>query len=42
MLIKRKSIEKEESSRPASASASAAAKPARKPKYAPVTLSEFD
>lgn len=39
MLIKRKSIEKEESSRPAS---TAAAKPARKPKYAPVTLSEFD
>jgi len=39
MLIKRKSIEKEESSRPATA---AAAKPARKPKYAPVTLSEFD
>jgi spermidine synthase len=39
MLIKRKSIEKEESSRPASA---ATAKPARKPKYAPVTLSEFD
>jgi spermidine synthase len=37
MLIKRKSIEKEESSRPASAP-----KPARKPKYAPVTLSEFD
>jgi len=31
MLIKRKSIEKEESSRPA-----------RKPKYAPVTLSELD
>ncbi|MRW92204.1 spermidine synthase [Duganella sp. FT80W] len=39
MLIKRKSIEKEESSRPASAKAPA--KP-RKPKYAPVTLSEFD
>ncbi|MYM83089.1 spermidine synthase [Duganella sp. FT50W] len=39
MLIKRKSIEKEESSRPAS---TPAAKPARKPKYAPVTLSEFD
>ncbi|MFS2004395.1 spermidine synthase [Duganella sp. CT11-25] len=35
MLIKRKSIEKEESSRPASA-------PPRKPKYAPVTLSEQD
>ena len=38
MLIKRKSIEKEESlrgSRPA-----AAARPARKPKFAPVTLSE--
>ncbi len=43
MLIKRKSIEKEESSRPAAAKAKAAAiKPARKPKYAPVTLSEFD
>ncbi|WP_373988604.1 spermidine synthase [Duganella sp. BuS-21] len=41
MLIKRKSIEKEESSRPASASASAPAK-IRKPKYAPVTLSEQD
>ena len=40
MLIKRKSIEKEESSRPAAAKT--AAKPARKPKYAPVTLSEFD
>ncbi|NYE61472.1 spermidine synthase [Duganella sp. 1224] len=40
MLIKRKSIEKEESSRPAAAKA--ADKPARKPKYAPVTLSEFD
>lgn len=39
MLIKRKSIEKEESSRPAAA---AAAKPTRKPRYAPVTLSEFD
>jgi spermidine synthase len=39
MLIKRKSIEKEESSRPASA---AAPKAARKPKYAPVTLSEQD
>jgi spermidine synthase len=37
MLIKRKSIEKEESSRPA-------ARPAapRKPKFAPVTLSELD
>jgi len=41
MLIKRKSIEKEESSRPASKSAPAPAK-ARKPKYAPVTLSEQD
>ncbi len=40
MLIKRKSIEKEESSRPASAAAAPAK--ARKPKYAPVTLSEFD
>jgi spermidine synthase len=39
MLIKRKSIEKEESSRPASA---AAPKPARKARYAPVTLSELD
>lgn len=39
MLIKRKSIEKVESSRPAASSA----KPApRKPKYAPVTLSEQD
>src|SRR5690606_38462532 len=37
MLIKRKSIEKEESSRRAHASA----RPTRKPKYAPVTLSEF-
>ena len=37
MLIKRKSIEKEESSRPA------ASRPAaRKPKFAPVTLSELD
>ncbi|HEY5800368.1 MAG TPA: spermidine synthase [Burkholderiaceae bacterium] len=36
MLIKRKSIEKEESSRPASAAVN------RKPKYAPVTLSEQD
>jgi spermidine synthase len=35
MLIKRKSIEQAESSRPAH-------KPARKPKYAPVTLSEQD
>jgi len=43
MLIKRKSIEKVESSRPASskAPAKAAAKP-RKPKFAPVTLSEQD
>lgn len=41
MLIKRKSIEKVESSRPASAPAPAPAK-TRKPKYAPVTLSEFD
>ncbi|MYM68612.1 spermidine synthase [Pseudoduganella sp. FT55W] len=40
MLIKRKSIEKVESSRPAS-SAPAPAK-VRKPKYAPVTLSELD
>jgi spermidine synthase len=40
MLIKRKSIEKEESSRPASNKA--APKPARKPKFAPVTLSELD
>lgn len=40
MLIKRKSIEKQESSRPAASAA--AAKPARKPRYAPVTLSEFD
>ncbi|MYN09406.1 spermidine synthase [Pseudoduganella aquatica] len=41
MLIKRKSIEKEESSRPAS-KAGKAAPAARKPKYAPVTLSEQD
>lgn len=40
MLIKRKSIEKEESSRPGKAAP--AAKPARKPKFAPVTLSELD
>ncbi|MYM30499.1 spermidine synthase [Duganella sp. CY15W] len=39
MLIKRKSIEKVESSRPASAPAPAKV---RKPKYAPVTLSELD
>ncbi|MCE3263708.1 MAG: spermidine synthase [Pseudoduganella sp.] len=40
MLIKRKSIEKEESLRPAS---KPAVKPAtRKPKFAPVTLSELD
>jgi spermidine synthase len=39
MLIKRKSIEKVESSRPASTPAPAKV---RKPKYAPVTLSEFD
>ncbi|MRX07190.1 spermidine synthase [Pseudoduganella sp. FT25W] len=39
MLIKRKSIEKEESSRPASTPAPAAR---RKIKYAPVTLSEQD
>ena len=44
MLIKRKSIEKEESSRPARPAAkSAARKPAPyKPKFAPVTLSEQD
>lgn len=50
MLIKRKSIEKEESSRPAGTPAprtaarkSAAEKPARyKPRFAPVTLSEQD
>jgi len=40
MLIKRKSIEKEESLRPAPSVASA--RPSRKPKYAPVTLSEED
>src|SRR3569833_3363386 len=48
MLIKRKSIEKEESSRAprrqpksvADAGASRSHKPARKPKFAPVTLSE--
>lgn len=38
MLIKRKSIEKEESSRPATRPAAAP----RKPKFAPVTLSEQD
>jgi len=44
MLIKRKSIEKEESSRPPSRKAepAAAPKPARKPRFAPVTLSELD
>jgi spermidine synthase len=43
MLIKRKSIEKEESSRPAGSRPAAprAAAP-RKPKFAPVTLSELD
>lgn len=41
MLIKRKSIEKEESSRPASRAEKATPAP-RKPKYAPVTLSEQD
>ena len=40
MLIKRKSIEKEESQRKAGAAASP--RPARKPRYAPVTLSEED
>ena len=40
MLIKRKSIEKEESLRTPRSGASA--KPSRKPKFAPVTLSEFD
>ena len=40
MLIKRKSIEKEESSRPASKAPAKAAP--RKPRYAPVTLSEQD
>jgi spermidine synthase len=49
MLIKRKSIEKEESSRPAKPTARATArklapeKPARyKPRFAPITLSEHD
>lgn len=43
MLIKRKSIEKEESQRPSHRSAALPpAKPARKPKFAPVTLSEQD
>lgn len=54
MLIKRKSIEKEESSRPPKKAVKAARKPAReatreappkparKPKFAPVTLSEMD
>jgi spermidine synthase len=41
MLIKRKSIEKEESSRSARRE-SASTKPSRKPKFAPVTLSEQD
>src|SRR3954470_21244694 len=41
MLIKRKSIEKEESQR-GSRRATAAPRPARKPKFAPVTLSEQD
>jgi spermidine synthase len=41
MLIKRKSIEKEESQRPSRRSA-ATPKPPRKPKFAPVTLSELD
>ncbi len=39
MLIKRKSIEKDESSRPAHASKPRSSRP---PKYAPVTLSEMD
>ncbi|QGZ39357.1 spermidine synthase [Pseudoduganella flava] len=42
MLIKRKSIEKEESSRPASKSAAAKKSAPYKPKFAPVTLSEQD
>jgi spermidine synthase len=44
MLIKRKSIEKEESSRPANSKPGKTAAPRtpRKPKYAPVTLSEQD
>jgi spermidine synthase len=43
MLIKRKSIEKEESLRPPKRSPAAATpKPPRKPRYAPVTLSEQD
>jgi spermidine synthase len=47
MLIKRKSIEQQESSRPARTPApkavlKAASKPPRKPKFAPVTLSEHD
>ncbi len=41
MLIKRKSIEKEESSRGARRE-TASPRPARKPKFAPVTLSEQD
>jgi spermidine synthase len=41
MLIKRKSIEKEESQRP-SRRLAAPPKPPRKPKFAPVTLSELD
>lgn len=42
MLIKRKSIEKEESQRPPRPRADATAKAPRKVKYAPVTLSEQD
>jgi spermidine synthase len=42
MLIKRKSIEKVESSRPAAQAKAPAPAKVRKPKYAPVTLSEFD
>lgn len=45
MLIKRKSIEKEESSRPARGARTRSApspRPARPPKFAPVTLSEMD
>lgn len=41
MLIKRKSIEREESLRPARPGP-ASARPSRKPKFAPVTLSEED
>lgn len=42
MLIKRKSIEKEESSRPARGARTNPPRSTRRPKFAPVTLSEMD